>query len=254
MDFFNFIKDNKFWLILASILVNILLIILCIFLYWQKINANIKYDNVPKTIEVAENNDTLDEKFYVEIKGAVKNPGVYEAQNNNIINDIVKQAGGFTKTAYTNNINLSRKVSSELVIYVYTKTEYKDLNTIKEKEDIVTCECPTYDISDCLQTGTSEIISNNNIAATDNIEAKDSSINENQPNNSNDITSETKLININTATKEELTTLSGIGESKAEDIINYRSTNGLFKNIAEIKNVSGIGEALYEKIKNSITI
>ena len=63
-----------------------------------------------------------------------------------------------------------------------------------------------------------------------------------------------KLININTATQAELETLTGIGASTALKIINYRKENGKFKNIEEIKNVSGIGEAKYEVIKNSICV
>ena len=62
------------------------------------------------------------------------------------------------------------------------------------------------------------------------------------------------LININTATKEDLITLPGIGESKALSIISYRKMNGSFKNVEDIKNVSGIGDALYEKIKDLITV
>ena len=65
---------------------------------------------------------------------------------------------------------------------------------------------------------------------------------------------ETAKISINTATKEELMKLDGIGESKAENIIKYREENGNFKTIEDIKNVSGIGDAAYEKIKDSITI
>ena len=49
-------------------------------------------------------------------------------------------------------------------------------------------------------------------------------------------------------------TLSGVGESKALSIIEYRNNNGGFKSIEEIKNVSGIGDAAFEKIKNNITI
>lgn len=60
------------------------------------------------------------------------------------------------------------------------------------------------------------------------------------------------IININTASISELDTLPGIGASKAESIINYREENGKFKTIEEIKNVSGIGEGVFEKIKNKI--
>lgn len=60
------------------------------------------------------------------------------------------------------------------------------------------------------------------------------------------------LININTAEKEELKALSGVGDVLAESIINYREKNGGFKTIAEIKNVSGIGDKIYEDIKDNI--
>ena len=66
---------------------------------------------------------------------------------------------------------------------------------------------------------------------------------------------ETKeLISINKASKEELMSISGLGESKAEAIIKYREENGEFKTIEDIKNVSGIGDSLYEKIKERITV
>ena len=61
-------------------------------------------------------------------------------------------------------------------------------------------------------------------------------------------------ININTATEEELDTLPGIGPSTASKIIDYRKENGKFKSVEEIKEVSGIGDAKYEKIKKLITI
>ena len=60
-------------------------------------------------------------------------------------------------------------------------------------------------------------------------------------------------ININTATLSELMEIKGIGKTIANNIISYRNTNQ-FSKIEEIKNVSGIGDALYEKIKDFITI
>lgn len=65
---------------------------------------------------------------------------------------------------------------------------------------------------------------------------------------------ESDKININTATKDELMTLSGIGESKAEDIITYREEHGGFKSIEEIMNINGIKEGVYNKIKDSIVV
>lgn len=62
------------------------------------------------------------------------------------------------------------------------------------------------------------------------------------------------LININKASKTELMKLPSIGESKANNIITYRNTKGPFKSIEEIKQVSGIGNEVYNKIKDYITI
>ncbi|MBU5486866.1 helix-hairpin-helix domain-containing protein [Clostridium sp. MSJ-8] len=61
-------------------------------------------------------------------------------------------------------------------------------------------------------------------------------------------------VNINTADSTELQTLTGIGESRAQAIIDYREENGRFKSIEEIKNISGIGDKMFEKIKEHITI
>lgn len=61
-------------------------------------------------------------------------------------------------------------------------------------------------------------------------------------------------ININTASVEELKTLSGIGQSTAEKIINYRKENSKFENIEDIKNVSGIGDAKFNSIKDKIVV
>ncbi len=65
---------------------------------------------------------------------------------------------------------------------------------------------------------------------------------------------EGRLVNINTASAQDLTELPGIGESRAQDIVNYREENGLFGAIEDIKNVSGIGEGIYNKIKDLITV
>ena len=62
-----------------------------------------------------------------------------------------------------------------------------------------------------------------------------------------------KKININTATKEELMNLPGIGESKANNIIEYRNKNGNYNSIEDLLKVSGIGENLFAEIKENIT-
>jgi len=64
--------------------------------------------------------------------------------------------------------------------------------------------------------------------------------------------SDNKIVRLNTATAEQLDTLSGIGPSIAQKIIDYRTKNGGFKNIEELKLVSGIGDKLFEKIKDNV--
>lgn len=68
------------------------------------------------------------------------------------------------------------------------------------------------------------------------------------------ISSEKSKININSATKEQLMTLSGVGESKAESIISYRNEHGRFGSTEDIMNIPGIKEALFSKIKDDITV
>ncbi len=188
---------------------------------------------------VAENEQNVEEdnntQFKVEVKGNVQNPGVFIFDEGEIIDDAIKAAGGFKEDAYEQNLNLSARLEPQMVIYVYSKNEYKNIIDAKPYEN---CYVASYDISKCLEAGYSLIITD----ATK------------ETNFSNSSSPKNKLVNINTADVSTLMTLSGIGEVKAGSIVLYRNEHGKFKNIADIQNVSGIGEAVYAKIKNSITI
>lgn len=228
--------ENK--LIITTTIAFLLIILICLSIYSIKIsnkNNDILCENnedIDNNAEVALNNEI--KKMYVDIKGAVKNPGVYQVNEENIINDVINLAGGLLDKAYVKNINLSKKVQDELVIYVYTKDEIKK-NNLQENQ---TCSSNNYIITECTENKVSIITSNEN--------------NENNENNNSSVSS--SLININIASIEELTTLPGIGESKAQNIINYREENGYFKTIDEIKNVNGIGEATFDQLKKYITV
>ena len=181
-----------------------------------------------------EEQDISEAIINVDIKGAVNNPGVYQVSLGSIVNDVIALAGGFTKDAYQNNLNLSKKVSDEMVIYVYkTKEMTKEDNTSSN-----VCEVPSYTITQCTENKESIIISENNVNNT--------SDTTNQNNNS--------LININTADKTSLMELSGIGEAKAQAIIDYRNNVSEFKKIEDILNVSGIGDSVFAQIKDYITV
>ncbi len=192
------------------------------------------------------------EKIYVDVKGAVKNPGVYEASVGSIINDVIKMAGGLNSKAYINNINLSKKVNDEMVIYIYTKSEIKSFEEEKETK-VTTDECYTssYTITECEDKKSSIIKVDSNTPNTNESSNKE---NNNLEDNSNKKDSNSSLVNINTASVKDLTSLSGIGEAKAQKIIQYRESNGNFKDIKELMQVSGIGEKLFEKIKDFITV
>lgn len=249
----NFIDFGKKY---GRDLIIFILIIICLSLIIFKIYDD-KHEVQAKSIsllsDITENitpevEEPKKENVFVDIKGAVKTPGVYEVSKDAIINDVIKKSGGFKSTAYKNNINLSKKVQDEMVIYVYTKSEIakEKAEEVKEKntKESDVCNTKTYDITDCIDKKDSII--NSNDKAPDN--------KENNSTNSNNNESENKLININTASLEELMTITGIGESKAKAIISYREENGKFPDINCITNVSGIGDSVFAKIKDSITV
>lgn len=100
------------------------------------------------------------------------------------------------------------------------------------------------------------IYSNDNTSSVAIDESRSSVTNTANFESSNSVTSSktNSTININTATVEELAALKGIGETKAQKIIDFRNSNGNFKSTAEIMNVSGIGDKTYENIKNHICV
>lgn len=188
----------------------------------KKISSLKIKDNKEKTIPKKE---TVKTKYMVDIKGEVLTPGIYELEEDSRVIDVISQAGGLTENADTTVINLSKKIEDEMVIIVYSKWQVENWEETKEQEKYLQEQC---------------ISSKENQAKNDAcIEEEESKI--------------TTTININTATKEELMTLSGIGEAKATSIIFYREKTP-FTKIEDIKNVSGIGESVYEEIKNHITV
>jgi len=62
------------------------------------------------------------------------------------------------------------------------------------------------------------------------------------------------VVNVNTATKEELTTVKGIGEKRAQEIIDYRKKNGDFKSVDELEKVPGIGPGTMKQIRSQVTV
>lgn len=168
-------------------------------------------------ITTASEQDTLksdsQEKWFVDIKGAIKFPGMYPVETDMRIFDVIELAGGLSEEADRNQVNLAEHVRDQMIIYIP-----------KVGENLAEVMLPT-------DTSTTSYYDSGH-AQTEN---------------------ET-LVNLNTATVQELQTLSGIGEKKAEAIITYREANGSFQTIDDLKKVKGIGEKTFDSLKESITI
>ncbi len=139
--------------------------------------------------------------IFVDIKGAVKNPGVYQMKSGDRVKDALDAAGGLTDEADSQKVNLAQRVEDQMVIVVP-----------KVGEEVT--EIPA--------------------GAMSKEAAKDGKV------------------NINTATVEELKTLKGVGEKKAEAIIEYRKKNGSFKTKEDLMKVRGIGKKLFESFQERI--
>ena len=152
----------------------------------------------------------------VEIEGEIKYPGIYNITEGYTLKDVVEKAGGLTE--YANVVPLDWNVFDGQKIVIPKKEE----NFIIEYSSLF-------------------------------LEQKQKQENEQQY---EEISEDTKrlYININTADVEELDLLPGIGEKLSESIISYRTENGFFQTIEDIKNVPKIGDSIFEKIKDYITI
>ena len=202
----------------------IIIITLGIAYYTYTIKINDQFNIEEQNLEVEENkieeSNKIEEemtKIVVHVSGAVRNEGIVELKEKSRIADAIEMVGGVTEDAYMKDVNLATILEDGMKIYIPTKEEVE-----KQREN-----------------------TNDSVSKDTNLDIYNNSSNTSKKNNK---------VNINTATKEELDTLPGIGESTANKIINYRKENGKFKTIEEIKEVSGIGDSKYEQIKNLIEI
>lgn len=162
-------------------------------------------------------NSAPNETWYVDIKGAIKVPQIVPVTPGMRVHDVVEMAGGVTGEADQSQVNLAQLVTDQMVIYVP-----------KVGEEV--------------SPSTEALVADSKVT--------ESAVSE----SSGDGTSDGDLVNINTADTTMLQTLSGIGEKRAADIINYRETNGLFETVDDLDQVSGIGEKTMEKLRPLITV
>ena len=160
----------------------------------------------------------------VHICGAVSAPGVYELPAGSRIIDAVEAGGGFLPEAEEACCNLAEEIVDGCQIYIMTKAESCADGQTEKKAGIQTS--PDSD----MQTTDRNVRSNSAPAL------------------------ENGLVNLNTADIAALTTLPGIGESRAKAIISYREQHGAFAKIEDIMKISGIKQAAFSKIKDKITV
>lgn len=154
----------------------------------------------------------------VYICGEVRNPGIYEAPLGVMLNDIIEDAGGLTENASVNNINLVYQITGNMSIYIPSEDEIK-----------------------------------NGFTGGDIIRQDGVYVWGNSSGGSSDPGGSTLMVNINTAALDELKSLPGIGEVTAQAIIDYRNTTP-FSAIEDIKNVTGIGDSKFNRIKDYICV
>ena len=151
--------------------------------------------------EKTEENTTLEAVIFVDIKGEVKKPGVYQMKVGDRVKDAIDAAGGLTAEADSQKVNLAQKVEDQMVIVV---------PKVGEEAEAIPAGATSKEV------------------------AKEGKV------------------NINTATVEELKTLKGVGEKKAEAIIEYRKKNGSFKTKEDLMKVRDIGKKLFESFEERI--
>jgi len=157
------------------------------------------------------------DEIYVDVKGAVKHPGIYKADMDERVYDLIQKAGGFEKNADQSQVNLAQRVKDEMVIQVPEKGK----KTVPAQPAGTASGTAAQPASDAASGTPGEAA---------------------------------EKININTADEAQLETLPGIGPSKARAIIEYREKNGPFQKPEDLKNVSGIGDQTFAKIESSITL
>lgn len=226
-------RFNKKQKIAIGIVITIIVIVAIFYSYKQENNfldqtENLEIEeNTTENEEKAKTNEETKEMIIVHISGAVQNEGIVELEVNSRVADAIEKAGGLKENAYMDEINLAYLLEDGEKIHIPTLEEQKEKEGEEGKKE-----------EEIKKVETTNKYSNANI---NNVNQKEK-------------TSKQTKININTATQEELDSLPGIGPSTATKILDYRKQNGKFKAIEEIKEVSGIGESKYEKIKDQITV
>ena len=228
----NMYEFNKKRKIIIVIIFIIIIIAFLYYIYTRDNNSTIvSTEEIIEENKIEENidetNEKEDNKIIVHVSGAVNKEGVVKLEENSRISDAIDKAEGLKENADTKKINLAFKLEDGMKIYIPTIGEEIEENTAENDID-----------------QTSKYVTSSGGVVHEDVT---SDVNE-------QVKSTSGKVNINTATQTELESLPGIGPSTSLKIVNYREENGRFESIEQIKEVSGIGDAKYENIKDLICV
>lgn len=217
------LEENKKKILIVGAICVIIVIGVAIYFFMQSEQEEfINFEDLENNVENVEKivqNEIVEEKvkIVVHISGEVVNPGVISLDEGSRLIDAINSSGGLTSKADISKVNLAYVLEDAQKIYI---------PSIDDKDEIV------YISEDSGNTG---VVTSGNGGISTKKEEK-------------------LMININTANEEQLEQLPGIGTSIATRIVEYRKENGKFNSIEDIKNVSGIGDAKFNKIKDNICV
>lgn len=198
--------------------------------------------------------------MYAYIGGAVSNPGYYELPIGSLLSDLIIKAEGINESADMTMVNLNQQINNgdiiiipEIVIiakiYVSIKGEVINPDVYYVDQDITVVELINLAGGLTPEANPAMIDFNQILVMGSIVNIPTYQTDDYQP-----IETQNDLVNINTASLEELQTLKGIGEILGQRIIDYRVEYGYFTSIEDIKLVSGIKDSIYEQIKDYITV
>lgn len=228
---------NKKQKIIIATIISIVAIAIYYYVYAKEetspIEVGIEEKQENTNVENKENENSLNNEnstkeeskstIKIHIAGAVKNEGVIEIKANSRLSDAIEKAGGLKEDADITKINLACLLEDGIKIYIPNRKDGNNINQDETEKYVMTPDENNISIKDTNK---------------DTLNKKDTKI----------------MVNINTATQAELETIPGIGPSTALKIIKYRQENGKFKNIEDIKEVSGIGDSKYNQMKDKIKV
>lgn len=214
------LEINKKKILIVGGIFLIIMIGLIFYFFDEKNEENFtNFEELESNTQNVVQNEVVEEinKIVIHISGQVINPGVISLDEGSRLIDAINLSGGLTSKADISKVNLAYVLEDAQKIYIPSIDEKEKIEYILEG------------------SGNAENVGNKSGGLSTKKEEK-------------------LMININIANKEQLEQLPGIGDSIATRIVNYRKENGKFNNIEDIKNVSGIGDAKFKKIKDYICV